>query len=449
MDFYLFVILLFLLIASIIIVCLQIKLIHRNKNNDNSDINERLMSINQNLINLDKNFTDKLNMTSTANFNQAKQINDNLVTAVSVMDKNNSSKLSAISNNLSEQLMLSEKRFQSFSIDTNTRLESIRSTMDKHLTSLQKDNNRKLDEMKHIVDEKLQDTLNKRMNESFKLVNDRLEQVYKGLGEMQTLAQGVGDLKKVLTNVKSRGIVGEIQLGAILKEILSPEQYDVNIATVPNSKNVVEFAVKLPTEDGSFIYLPIDAKFPGDSYRNLQDAYENGDNEQINSCAKILVSTMKSEAKMIADKYIDAPHTTDFAIMFLPFEGLYAEAVNRGLVEILQNEYHINIAGPSTMAALLNSLQMGFKAFAIQKRSGEVWKVLSAVKTEFDKFEGVISATQNRLKQANDELDKLVGTRTRQIQRSLRGVSSLTPEESGKILELSDTNPESLFTIDK
>src|SRR5699024_8491182 len=295
--------------------------------------------------------------------------------------------------------------------ETTQNLENIRTTVDKNLRAMQEDNNKKLDDMRQIVDEKLQKTLSERMNESFRLVNERLEQVYKGLGEMQTLAQGVGDLKKVLTNVKTRGIVGEIQLGAILEDILAPDQYEVNVATRPGSRNVVEYAVKLPVEDGGHVWLPIDSKFPGDTYGALRDAYEDGSREQIDACAKQLIATLKAEAKDIHDKYLEPPYTTDFGIMFLPFEGLYAEAVSRGMVEVLQRDYHVNIAGPSTMAALLNSLQMSFRTIAIQKRSGEVWSVLGAVKTEFDKFEACLTQTQTRLDQASRELDKLVGTR--------------------------------------
>ena len=243
---------------------------------------------------------------------------------------------------------------------------------------------------------------------------------------MQNLAVGVGDLKKVLSNVKTRGILGEIQLGSILTEILPPEQYEENIATKKGSKNVVEFAIKLPAEDDSFIYLPIDSKFPGDTYAALRDAIEDGDKERIDLCAKALITTIKNEAKDIRDKYIDPPNTTEFAIMFLPFEGLYSEVVNRGMVEELQRKYKVNIAGPSTMAALLNSLQMGFKTLAVQKRSSEVWDLLGSVKQEFDKFNDVLTATQMRLDQANKELDKLVGVRTRQIQRKLKDVQSPT-----------------------
>lgn len=324
-----------------------------------------------------------------------------------------------------------ETRFNTFSLENEQRLDLIRKTMENRLTYIQQDNNRQLEEMRKTVDEKLQTTLEEKMNKSFELVNQRLEQVYKGLGEMQNLAVGVGDLKKVLTNVKTRGILGEIQLKAILSEILSPEQYDENIATKKGSRNVVEFAVKLPADDG-FVYLPIDSKFPGDTYARLRDAIEDGNKDEIDLAVKALVTTIKNEAKDIRDKYIDPPNTTEFAIMFLPFEGLYSEVVNRGLVEVLQRQYKVNVAGPSTMAALLNSLQMGFKTLAVQQRSAEVWNILGQVKTEFDKFNDVLVATQQRINQANNELDKLVGVRTRQIQRKLSGVQSISSDNSSK-----------------
>lgn len=318
-----------------------------------------------------------------------------------------------------------EQRLHSFSSGNAQSLENIRRSVDEKLESIRRENLRQLDEMRQTVDEKLQKTLEEKMNKSFSLVNERLEQVYKGLGEMQTLAVGVGDLKKVLSNVKTRGILGEIQLGAILSEILSKEQYEENIATKKGSKNVVEFAIKLPSDGDSIVYLPIDSKFPGDTYSALRDAVESGDKQSIELAQKALVQRIKSEAKDIHDKYIDPPNTTEFAIMFLPFEGLYSEVVNMGLVEALQREYKVNIAGPSTMAALLNSLQMGFKTLAVQKRSAEVWKILGGVKTEFDKFNDVLVMTQQRLDQANKELDKLVGVRTRQIQRQLKDVESV------------------------
>ncbi len=307
--------------------------------------------------------------------------------------------------------------------------------IDTKVNQMQENNNKKLDEMKTTVDEKLQKTLEDKISQSFKLVSERLEQVYKGLGEMQNLATGVGDLKKVLTNVKSRGVLGEIQLGAILEQILSPEQYEINVTTKPNSSNFVEFAVKLPGDEDGVVYLPIDSKFPGDAYANLVDAYESGDPERIDSCVKILIQVIKNCAKDIKEKYLYPPYTTDFGIMFLPFEGLYAEVLRHGLIEELQDKYKVVIAGPTTMAALLNSLQMGFKTLAIQKRSSEVWKILGAVKTEFDTFAAVLSDTQKRLEQANDNLDKLVGVRTRQIQRKLNSVTSLEEIESKILLD--------------
>lgn len=330
----------------------------------------------------------------------------------------------SFSESQSDKMARLEERIKTFSLESEQKLENIRGSVEKRLQYIQSDNNRQLDEMRKTVDERLQKSLEDKMNKSFSLVNERLEQVYKGLGEMQNLAVGVGDLKKVLSNVKTRGILGEIQLGGILSEILAPEQYEENVATKKGSKNVVEFAIKLPGDDDSFVYLPIDSKFPGDTYSSLRDAVESGDKVLIDACAKQLVATIKNEAKDIRDKYIDPPNTTEFAIMFLPFEGLYSEVVNRGLVEILQRDYKVNVAGPSTMAALLNSLQMGFKTLAVQKRSAEVWKVLGDVKQEFDKFNNVLVATQQRLDQANKELDKLVGVRTRQIQRKLKSVQS-------------------------
>ena len=339
-----------------------------------------------------------------------------------------------------EKLEQMEQRLKTFSLENEQKLENIRSVVEKRLTYLQEDNNARLEKMRETVDEKLQKTLDDKLNKSFNLVNQRLEQVYKGLGEMQNLAVGVGDLKKVLSNVKTRGILGEIQLSAILKEILAPEQYEENIATKKGSKNVVEFAIKLPADQDSFVYLPIDSKFPGDTYQSLVNAMEEGNKEQIDRCAKSLVATIKNEAKDIRDKYISPPETTEFAIMFLPFEGLYSEVVNRGLVEVLQRDYRVNVAGPSTMAALLNSLQMGFKTLAVQRRSAEVWKILGEVKSEFDTFGAVLDKTQQRINQANAELDKLVGVRTRQIQRKLSAVQKIesTMEKNGEISALPD-----------
>ncbi len=340
-----------------------------------------------------------------------------------------SNNLKTSSQHQQQSLIKLEERMKTSSLESEQKLENIRLSVEKRLSYIQEDNNKQLEKMRVTVDEKLQKTLEDKMTRSFALVNERLEQVYKGLGEMQNLATGVGDLKKVLSNVKTRGILGEIQLGAILKEILASEQYEENAVTKKGSRNYVEFAVKLPSEDNDFIYLPIDSKFPSDTYQVLVSAYENGDKDEIKEATKRLITTLKQEAKDIRDKYIDPPNTTEFAIMFLPFEGLYAQAVNNGLVEILQKEYKVNIAGPSTMAALLNSLQMGFKTLAVQKRSAGVFKVLGEVKTEFDKFSNVLEMTQQRIDQANKELDKLVGVRTRQMVKKLSNISEYASDE--------------------
>lgn len=333
------------------------------------------------------------------------------------------------------QLQTVGEQFQTFTAQNRTSLDGIRATVQERLESLQNDNRQQLEKMRSTVDEKLQKTLDDRITQSFQMVNQRLQEVYTGLGEMKTLASGVGDLKKVLFNVKTRGIVGEYQLGAIIDEILTREQYAENVVTKKGASTRVEYAIRLPGENGQEVLLPVDAKFPGDTYAQLADAYETGDPAAIAAAQSLLETRIKGCAKDIRDKYIDPPNTTDFAIMFLPFEGLYAEVVRSGMVEVLQRQYKVNIAGPTTFAALLNSLQMGFRTLAIQKRSGEVWNVLSAVKTEFGKFEDVLAAAQKRIEQTGAELDKLVGTRTRKINSKLREVSLLPAEESQKLLD--------------
>ena len=340
--------------------------------------------------------------------------------------------------NLDQRLFELNTRFSHMAVENEQKLENIRGTIEKKITDLTEDNNRQLSEMRQTVDEKLQKTLEDRISQSFQLVSQRLEQVYKGLGEMQTLAAGVGDLKKVLSNVKTRGILGEVQLSAILEQILSTDQYEENVRTKSTGSERVEFAVKLPGDDEGVVWLPIDAKFPADAYSTLVDAYDTGDSAAVEAAARNLERVIKSEARDIHEKYVEPPYTTDFAIMFLPFEGLYAEVVRRGLLEVLQRDYKISIAGPTTMAALLNSLQMGFRTLAIQKHSSQVWDVLGAVKTEFDKFGTVLEATQTRINQANAELDKLIGTRTRSIQRKLRGVTAMDQRQARQLLELDE-----------
>ncbi|MEM1484707.1 DNA recombination protein RmuC [Oscillospiraceae bacterium PP1C4] len=365
-----------------------------------------------------------------------------LATNQSQMSREISSRQDSLQQAVTELMRSIDARFHGFTAQSEQQLSGIRSTVESRLCALQEDNSRRLEQMRVTVDEKLQQTLETRIGQSFKIVSERLEQVYKGLGEMQTLATGVGDLKKVLSNVKTRGILGEVQLGAILEQILAPEQYCTNIVTKRDSRNPVEYAVLLPGDEQGSVYLPIDAKFPADAYTQLVNAYESGDTASVAAASALLSSRIKAFARDIRDKYIDPPATTDFAIMFLPFEGLYAEVLRLGLLEPLQRDYKVSIAGPTTMAALLNSLQMGFKTLAIQRRSSEVWDVLGAVKTEFDRFGDVLGATQQRLEQANNELDKLIGVRTRMIQRRLSQISSLPEEQSKQLLEESSGLPE-------
>lgn len=311
--------------------------------------------------------------------------------------------------------------------------------------SLLQSTEKRLDDMRLMVEEKLQKTLNERIGQSFEIVRTQLEGVQRGLGEMKTLAQDVGGLKKVLSNVKMRGTFGEVQLGALLEQMMSPEQYDANVKTKKNGTEFVEYAIKLPGKDDSnhTVYLPIDAKFPKDVYEQYYDAFEAGDVTLIETSSKQLETTIKKMAKEIHDKYVDPPYTTDFAILFLPFESIYAEVIRRtALVEMLQREYKIVVTGPTTLGAILNSLQMGFRTLAIQKRTGEVWTVLGAVKTEFGKFGGMLEKVQKNLQNAGDQLEEIMGKRTRAIERRLRQVEELPHEESQKLLPFDDIDEE-------
>lgn len=311
--------------------------------------------------------------------------------------------------------------------------------MGKQQEALVKSTEKRLDDMRQMVEEKLQKTLNERIGQSFEIVRSQLENVQKGLGEMKGLAQDVGGLKKVLSNVKTRGTFGEVQLGALLDQMLSPEQYEANVKTKENATEFVEFAIKLPGKENNndTVYLPVDAKFPKDVYEQYQDAYEAGDAALIETSSRQLEITIKKMAKDIHDKYVDPPFTTDFAIMFLPFENIYAEVIRRtALVEMLQKDWKIVVTGPTTLGAILNSLQMGFRTLAIQKRTSEVWNVLGAVKTEFGKFGGLLEKVQKNLQNAGDQLEEVMGKRTRAIERKLRQVEALPAEDSQRMLSL-------------
>ena len=356
------------------------------------------------------------------------------------IDKAGAARQKAAGDATAAQLALMENRLKGLEDSNAARLDGMRGALVQGLNTIRADNNRKLDEIRGTVDEKLQDTLQKRISESFRTVSAQLEQVYKGLGEMQTLAADVGGLKRVLSGVKTRGMLGEVQLGTILQEILAPGQYAENVATVPGSANRVEFAVKLPGQGGT-VWMPIDAKFPGDSYAKLVQARDSGDAAAVAAARKQLDTVLRQEARDIHDKYIEVPYTTAFGVLFLPFEGLYAEVVSSGMTETLQREYQISVAGPSTMAALLNALQMGFRTLAIQKRSGEVWQVLAAVKTEFEKFGTGLQAMQRHLNQTGNDLEELIGTRSRAITRKLESVQQLEPTEAADLLGLDTLDP--------
>ena len=329
-----------------------------------------------------------------------KQASDAQNTRIRELTEQLAQRQAALQKTVTDQLQLVETRMKNSAVESEQKLENIRTTMETRISSMQADNAKKLDEMRRTVDEKLQKTLDEKLRQSFSRVSEQLESVYKGLGEMQTLAAGVGDLKKVLSNVKTRGILGEIQLGAIAER--------------------VEYAVRLPGDGDEPVWLPVDAKFPADAYGALLEAYDTADAAQVETAAKVLEQRVKTFAKDIHTKYVHVPETTEFGVMFVPVEGLYAELVRRGMVESLQTQYKVVLAGPTTMAALLNSLQMGFRTLAIQKRSSEVWQVLGAVKSEFETFGEALAQAQKRIELAGADLEKLVGVRTRQIQRKLR-----------------------------
>ena len=363
-----------------------------------------------------------------------KSVGDSTVNSLGEIGKAQRGQLETFSGQLTKLIESNEKK-----------LGELRNTVETKLGQIQTDNAAKLEEMRRTVDEKLQGTLEKRLGESFKLVSDRLEQVHKGLGEMQALAIGVGDLKKVLTNVKTRGTWGEIQLGNLLEQVLTAEQYAQNVQTRQNSSERVEFAIKLPGRDNddSAVWLPIDAKFPKEDYERLMEAADRADAAGVEEAAKQLEARIKLDAKNIRDKYLDPPNTTDFGILFLPTEGLYAEALRRpGLMEILQREFRVVIASPSTLWAYLNSLQMGFRTLAIQKRSSEVWTLLGAVKTEFSKFGEVIEKVQKKIQEAGNAIDS-AASKTKTIQRKLKNVQELPAADAAKLLPLELEEPES------
>ncbi|MCR5555026.1 MAG: DNA recombination protein RmuC [Bacteroidales bacterium] len=344
----------------------------------------------------------------------------------------------ALNKSLNEQIDTLQKNLFNLQSSNATQMDKMRATVDEKMKEIRESNEKKLNDIQKTVDEKLQTTLETRMKESFALVSDRLEQVYKGLGEMTNLATNVGDLKQMLSSVKQRGNFGEIALDNILSDILTPDQYEKQFEVAPDTKKVVDFAVKMPGSNETALYLPIDSKFSGDTFVHLQQAYDTGNKEDIEKMGKALEKSIVDQAKSISEKYIYPPYTTNFAIMFLPSESLYAEVVRREVFSKIQQEFHVTVAGPSTMAAMLYSLQMGFQTLQIQKKSNEVWNILSAVKTEFDKFANAFNTVQKNLRTIETNLDNLVGTRTRAIQKKLKDIKSMDQLTSAQILQLDE-----------
>lgn len=409
-----------------IFVCLKTRSQSKMSQEDKNAI---INSFNSNIDFISKSLSETQKANNEAILQTIKAFQDNL--------SSNNISLEKRVLELTKQL---DERMQNISKLQEEKLEAIRVSNERHLRSLQEDNNRQLDKMRETVDEKLSKTINERFEQSFKVLSNQLESVYKSLGEMQNIASDVGSLTKMLSNVKTTGVFGEIQLGAIFDQLLTKEQYEINFVT-GEGREPVEYAIKLPgQDDGDFVYMPVDSKFPFTVYGDLQSAYENNDFELVKQKKEQLKTTIRGMAKDINTKYICPPKTTNFAVMFLPVEGLYAEVAKMGLIEELQSKFNVTIAGPTTMSALLNSLQMGFRTLAIQKKSGEVWKILGAVRTEFDKFNGIIESIRKRFEGASQDFDKLVGTRSRLIASKLRSVERLDGQKSSEILGIEDVS---------
>lgn len=431
-----------LIVILIVILILQIILLSRSKDNCLTPLENKFTSLEKNLERNERLVNGEFSRNREESNINARQIREELNKSVSSFSNSVLARMAEIANLQRSQLDIFATQLSSLTKTNDLRFEQLRQTVEERLSLIQQDNSQKLEQMRATVDEKLKSTLEQRLGESFKLVSERLEEVHKGLGEMQTLASGVGDLKKVLTNVKTRGTWGEIQLGNLLEQILTPEQYAKNVVTKADSSERVEFAIKLPARDGkdSIIWLPIDAKFPMEDYERLIEAQDQADLPRIEELGKSLENRLKLEAKTIHDKYIDPPNTTDFGVLFLPVEGLYAEILRRpGLCELLQREYKIIITGPTTLAALLNSLQMGFRTLAIEKRSSEVWHLLSAVKTEFGKFVEILEKTQKKLQEASNTIDTAT-RKSRTIARKLKSVQTLPADEAESLLGQSTEN---------
>jgi len=436
---------LLLLAGLVIVILLQVILLLRGKNQRDDEMRFRTLQEAQEkgMVRLERELREELSRGRREDAEEAFRDRDERAHSSNLLSQTVTTQVGQFGTLQAERLEAFARELNRFSLGLDERFEHLKLSVENRLTAIQADNSAKLEEMRRTVDEKLHATLEQRLGQSFQLVSERLEQVHRGLGEMQTLAAGVGDLKRVLTNVKTRGTWGEVQLSALLEQLLTADQFSANVATRPDSNERVDFAIRLPGKgDGAVVWLPIDAKFPIEDYQRLLDAQDRCDPAAVEEAAKAIEMRLKNEAKSIREKYVSPPHTTDFAMLYLPIEGLYAEALRRpGLAETLQRDHRVSLAGPTTLAALLNSLQMGFRTLAIEQRSAEVWAVLGAVKTEFGKFGEALAHTKKKLDEASNSISK-AETRTRQLSRRLREVEALPVGESENLIGVTDLDGE-------
>lgn len=434
-----------LLVGVVVVILLQVALLLRGNKRGDDELHLRALQEAQEkgLARLERELREELARGRREDGEEAFRDREERAQSSTLLGQSITTQFGQFGALQAERLEAFARELNRFSLGLDERFERLKLSVEGRLSAIQADNASKLEEMRRTVDEKLHATLEQRLGESFKLVSDRLEQVHRGLGEMQSLAAGVGDLKRVLTNVKTRGTWGEVQLGALLEQLLTADQFSANVATRPGSNERVDFAIRLPgKDDGAVVWLPIDAKFPIEDYQRLLDAQDRNDPAAVEEASKAIETRLKNEAKSIREKYVSPPHTTDFAMLYLPTEGLYAEALRRpALAETLQRDFRVSLAGPTTLAALLNSLQMGFRTLAIEQRSAEVWAVLGAVKTEFGKFGEALAHTKKKLEEASNSITK-AETRTRQLSRRLKEVEALPVAESEKMIGVVDLDGE-------
>ncbi|MBK8319496.1 MAG: DNA recombination protein RmuC [Betaproteobacteria bacterium] len=436
---------LLLLAGLVVVILLQLVMLLRGKNGRDDEMRFRALQEAQEkgMVRLERELREELSRGRREDAEEAFRDRDERAHSSNLLSQTVTTQVGQFGTLQAERLEAFARELNRFSLGLDERFERLKLSVESRLTAIQVDNSAKLEEMRRTVDEKLHATLEQRLGQSFQMVSERLEQVHRGLGEMQTLAAGVGDLKRVLTNVKTRGTWGEVQLSALLEQLLTADQFSANVATRPDTNERVDFAIRLPGKgDGAVVWLPIDAKFPIEDYQRLLDAQDRCDPAAVEEAAKAIEMRLKNEARSIRDKYVSPPHTTDFALLYLPIEGLYAEALRRpGLAEILQRDFRVSLAGPTTLAALLNSLQMGFRTLAIEQRSAEVWAVLGAVKTEFGKFGEALAHTKKKLDEASNSISK-AETRTRQLSRRLKEVEALPVGESENLIGVTDLDGE-------